>query len=345
MKLKFLCMELSGTGGTETVLVKVLNQLCEHHKIELILTNAPPQQNFLTKLDSRIQISICSGKINKPLTITKKFLLASADTCFISLSPKMIKLGAKIRSIFKRKYKIISWIHFSLDDQDMFNAKTTVPLADGHLAISSTIKEQLLSYGVPDEKISLIFNPIDPIATSIPTSNSPLPKFFYAGRVIFEGQKNLKEMIYAISKTESATLDVFGTGEDVKRCQEYARELNVDQRIIWHGYTPELWHEIKEKPTALLMTSTYEGLPMIMLEAIAHGIPVICSEFNGYHDVLKTGINGFSYPLHDVSKLVEQMEHLEHTQLTEQAIKQSIQAFYPKKYFDNFEATLKNFVN
>ena len=84
---------------------------------------------------------------------------------------------------------------------------------------------------------------------------------------------------------------------------------------------------------------------MIMLEAIAHGIPVICSEFNGYHDVLKTGINGFSYPLHDVSKLVEQMEHLEYTPLTEQAIKQSIQAFYPKKYFDNFEATLKKFVN
>ena len=40
MNLKFLCMELSGTGGTETVLVKVLNQLCKYHKVELILTRS-----------------------------------------------------------------------------------------------------------------------------------------------------------------------------------------------------------------------------------------------------------------------------------------------------------------
>lgn len=44
MNLKFLCMELSGTGGTETVLVKVLNQLCKYHKVELILTNDPPDK-------------------------------------------------------------------------------------------------------------------------------------------------------------------------------------------------------------------------------------------------------------------------------------------------------------
>ncbi|WP_218047161.1 glycosyltransferase [Ligilactobacillus murinus] len=345
MNLKFLCMELSGTGGTETVLVKVLNQLCKYHKVELILTNDPPQKNFLTRFDPKIDISICAGKINKPLVIARKFLLASADTCFISLSPKMIRLGAKIRKIFHRKYKIISWIHFSLEDQDMFDARATVPLADGHLAISSTIKAQLLSYGVPNEKISLIFNPIDPVTTSIPISDSHLPKFFYAGRIIFEGQKNLKEMIYALSKTDNATLDIFGTGDDITRCQEYARKLDVSQRIVWHGYTPDLWHEIKEKPTALLMTSTYEGLPMIMLEAIAHGIPVICSNFNEYQDILRSGINGFSYPLHDISKLVEQMKRLEHTPLVEQNIKQSIQAFYPQKYFENFEAALNKFVD
>ena len=108
----------------------------------------------------------------------------------------------------------------------MFDARATVPLADGHLAISSTIKAQLLSYGVPNEKISLIFNPIDPVTTSIPISDSHLPKFFYAGRIIFEGQKNLKEMIYALSKTDNATLDIFGTGDDITRCQEYARKLD-----------------------------------------------------------------------------------------------------------------------
>jgi len=344
MKLKFLCMELSGTGGTETVLLKVLNRLCDRYNIELILTNTPQQPDFLTKLDPKIEVSICAGKLNKLLAITKKFCLASSDTCFISLSPKMIKLGAKIRKLFHRKYKIISWIHFSLDDQDMFDAKGTIPLADGHLAISSTIKEQLLSYGVPEEKIGLIFNPIEPVKASIPTTTDQIiPHFFYAGRIIFEGQKNLKEMLDALAQTSQVTLDIFGTGPDMDRCQAYARELKIDHRVIWHGYTTDLWHQIRKRPTALLITSTYEGLPMIMLEAIAHGIPVICSQFNGYQDVLHTGINGFSYPLHNVTMLVEQMAKLVSSPLDEQEIKQSIQAFYPEKYFKNFENSILKF--
>ena len=40
-KLNFLCSELSGTGGTETVLIKVLNHLVNNYEITLILSNIP----------------------------------------------------------------------------------------------------------------------------------------------------------------------------------------------------------------------------------------------------------------------------------------------------------------
>lgn len=340
MKLKFLCMELSGTGGTETVLVKVLNELCATNEIELILTNHPKQNAFLEKLNHKITVTYATGKIGKLAKITNKFVFASDDTYVISLSPKMLKLGAKIRQVLHKNYKLVSWIHFSLDDQDMFDAKSTVPLADLHLALNSTIKEQLLSYGVAKDKIFLVYNPIEPSAKVLEKGSAP--RFFYAGRVIFAGQKNLKEMFDALKLYPEATLDIYGTGEDLSYCQEYTKKIGVSKQITWHGFVDDLWAKFQEKPTALLLTSTYEGLPMIVLEAIAHGIPVISSDFNGYQDVVKPGSNGYVYSLGDPKELAQKMKELYDHPLSDQDIKKSITPFYPKNYFEAFTKALQS---
>ncbi|WP_025087174.1 glycosyltransferase [Ligilactobacillus apodemi] len=338
MKLKFLCMELSGIGGTETVLVKVLNYLCREHDIELILTSQPEQPAFIEKFDPKVKVTIYAGKYNRLFNISRRFLTATNDTCFISLSPKMIKLGAKIRASLQRKYRLISWIHFSLDDQDMFDAKADLPYADGHLAISSVIKNQLCSYGIPEEKIFLIFNPIEPVTTELSATDTT--NFFYAGRIIFEGQKNLKEMLDGLSLVPNATLDVYGTGNDLALCQSYAEKLGINARITWHGFTKNLWSQIDTRPTALLLTSKYEGLPMIMLETIAHGVPVISSQFNGYQDVLIEGVNGFSYPQKDVNSLATQMKKIATNPLPTASVKESITKFYPQNYFKKFANAL-----
>lgn len=44
---------------------------------------------------------------------------------------------------------------------------------------------------------------------------------------------------------------------------------------------------------------------MIFLESISRGIPVISSQFDGYDDVVKDGINGFSYRLGNINKLTK----------------------------------------
>lgn len=339
MKLKFLCMFLSGTGGTETVLVKVLNELCHQNEIELILSNHPKEDTWLSKLDPKIKVSVYAGKFKRLYRIAWTFLTATKDTCFISLSPKMIKLGAKIRKLFHKHYKLISWIHFSLDEQTMFDAQMTLPLADGHLAINSVIKDQLISYGIAPDKIFLIHNPIEPVTKTLKTISQP-KRFFYAGRITFLGQKNLKELLDALALVDDATLDIYGTGEDLEKCQAYATSLGIASRITWHGFTPDLWDKIKVRPSALILTSTFEGLPMIALETAAHGIPIICSNFNGYRDILQEDSNGFSYQLHNIEQLAQKMKMIDQVALDPQQIKASIQAFYPKTYFKNFEEAL-----
>lgn len=345
-KLNFLCSELSGTGGTESVLVRVLNHLANTYDVTLTLSNEPLKKEWLHNLDSKVKIITFKGHNNiTKLAFISRIFLTSRDTDFISLSPKMILIGAKIRKIFHKKYKLISWFHFSLTGQDMFDIPSTLPHADGHLAISNTIKRQLTDLDIPKENIKVINNPIDDfdITPSLENSSNNI-RLFFAGRPTLGGFKNLREMLTGISKVENAYLDVYGTSDEIVECQDFADSLGLKGRISWHGWTADLWSKIKDRPTALIMTSTSEGLSMIMLESVSHGIPVISSQFDGYENIVKDGINGFSYPLGNVDKLAEVIKKTARANLNPQKVKDSISEFYPEEYFAKLDDALDYFL-
>ena len=161
MKLKFICAPASGNGGTETVLVKALNHLCQKYQIELFLTTIPENRVWLKRMNERIKIHEIKNKnkFAKLKYLSQIFLFSKSTDHFIILGANTIKLASKIRKLTRKKYSITSWIHYSLINQDMFNPKNT-KLADNHLAISTPIKNQLKNLGINDEKISLIFNPV-----------------------------------------------------------------------------------------------------------------------------------------------------------------------------------------
>ena len=62
MKLKFICAPASGNGGTETVLVKALNHLCQKYQIELFLTTIPENRVWLKRMNERIKIHEIKNK-------------------------------------------------------------------------------------------------------------------------------------------------------------------------------------------------------------------------------------------------------------------------------------------
>ena len=345
-KLNFLCSELSGTGGTETVLIKVLNHLVNNYEITLTLSNIPEEKEWLEKIDDKVKINMFKGKnnISKLLFILKLFLFEK-NTDYISLSPKMVLLGSKIKKFLNKKYQVISWFHYSLTDQDMFDTERTLPYADGHLAISRTIEKQLEDLRIPRGKIKLIFNPIEECDVLPETNNSKRINLFYAGRVMLDGQKNLREMLMGIKEIDNVHLDIYGTGEELESCQNYAGKMGVSKKITWHGWTPDLWDKIKERPSALIMTSKYEGLSMVMLETVARGIPVITSKFKSYDDIVKENINGYSYSLGNIKELTKAIEKVANNALNPIDVKNSISEYYPKEYFKRLDSSLEYFLD
>ena len=344
-KLNFLCSELYGTCGIETILIKVLNHLIDNYEVTLTLSNIPEKREWLDKIDRKVKINMFKGNnnISKLLFILKLFLFEK-NTDYISLSPKMILLGSKIKKIFNKNYQIISWFHLSLANQDVFDTDHTLPCADGHLAISNVNRRELLNMGVTEERIRLIYNPTEKNEILPQNCNNEM-RIFYAGRIVLGTPKNLRELLNGINNIDNVYLDIYGGGPDLEKGKELANNLGITDRIKWHGWTSKLWEEITERPDALIMTSNSEGFPMIMLEAISRGIPVITSNFDGYDSIIKEGINGYSYELGNIESMKEAIEKLRENKLSPEKVKDSISRFYSDSYFENLDEAIEYFVN
>jgi glycosyltransferase involved in cell wall biosynthesis len=78
---------------------------------------------------------------------------------------------------------------------------------------------------------------------------------------------------------------LIGDGPLYSEMQELARSLNIDSQCIFHGFArnPLPW---LNQMSALVLTSDYEGTPMVILEALALGIPVVAPAVGGLTEML-----------------------------------------------------------
>lgn len=336
MKINFICPPASGNGGTETVLTKILNHYAQEHELTLTLTTKPENDNWLNSIDKNVNVKIPShdDKLSKRLFFIKTFINTKNDENLVMLGANMIRVAATIRKVLHKKYRIVSWIHYSLFDQNMFDPKNIL-FADYHLAIASKIKEQLIQIGAPEEKIKLIYNPIE--RNHVRNTDQLTNEITYIGRTQFNGQKNLKELIDGLKKANDMHLSVIGTEKNDQIVKDYIAKEGLSERVTWYGWQKDPWALIENKTLAIVLTSKFEGLPMVFLEAISRGIPVISADFAGYDDVVKENINGLSYPQGNTDKLAEQINKIK--ELTSDPIKiaNSISNFYSENYFNNLD--------
>lgn len=342
MKLNFVCPELSGNGGTETVLVKALNHLSENNQIKLYLTSIPENRVWLGQMNPNIIIKEIkrNTKFDKMVMLLKTFSSAKNDEYFIVLGATIIKLAAFVRKVFLKKWPIISWIHYSLINQDMFDPKN-IKLADQHWAISTPIKHQLMDLGIPENKIHLILNPVSKYNGSLNVSDdSSMLRLVYVGKVMLHGQKNLIELFDGVSKySQRIHVDLFGADTSDGEVFSYIKKLKITDKCTFHGWLKNPWEKIVNEihPNALVLTSKYEGLPMVMIEAMERGIPCLVADFSGYEDVLIEKVNGFVYKSGNTSDLADKIYLLKEKIFSANLVHESVKKFEDPKYFERLD--------
>lgn len=348
MNLSFVTNKISGRGGTETVLVKVLNHLARNgNNVKLILSNLTEDKAWLTKLDKSIKI-VYPANSSKPFRLyyfVKIFFQSPNDCNYIILSPNIIKLFFKLRKFTHKNCRLISWFHFSIANQRNYDPSNIV-FADYHLAISSAIKAQMVGLGIDPNRIFLIYNPAEHHdVLRIKDSGDSKRHLLYVGRVQEYGQKNLQELFNAVRQAESnIVLDIYGSGTDEEKCRELCNKLNINNRVFWHGWQNNVWAVLQNTPFAVILTSKFEGLPMVFLEAISRGIPCISADFDGYDDVIN-GTNGMHYHLGNVKECAQKINEMSKHVYDKTIVQNSISKFYEEQYFKHLNEVLQNIIS
>lgn len=306
---------MSGQGGTEFVIAKTLKLLKKKYQVEssVFLHGKDKTSHFewLQGLDYQIELTnVRNHKLQQLQTAWRlaKIIRQYKPDCIVAVTPISIYISHLARLFSRLKTRIISWAHINIDYK-----KKYFTLADSHLAISTGIHRRLVECGIPADRIALVFNPVSNSDMLIP--RPAVSRFLYLGRVTFEGQKCLKDLLEATRDLSGEWLvDIVGGGEDVERCQRYAKELGVSDHFIWHGWQQDPWGFVAERiegVTSLVQCSSYEGFPLVLIEALMRGVSCIASDCeSGPEDIIEHGVNGFLFKPHDINALRSLMQQL-----------------------------------
>lgn len=239
---------------------------------------------------------------------------------------------------------LLSWIHLSLTGSSAKTAaevKEKIGLFDGHLSISHGIANELREF-YDVKNVSVVYNPVD-AATLIPRNKR---KFVYIGRISdIKRVDSLLEQL--VSLKGEWHLDVFGStgnAEGDKAFGQLISDLGLSQKVTFYGWQRNAWDMVKEAGVVLL-NSQREGLPLIIIESMMRGIPVLSTDCpTGPADLITVGENGWLYPVNEEWQSREYLQKILDNELTlpdSLAVQASVQPYETMNYLDNFISQIK----
>ena len=160
------------------------------------------------------------------------------------------------------------------------------------IAVSHAVKETLISQGCKSDKILVIHNGIrlaESIHKRVPqSSNYSNIKLIAAGRL--DWQKNYETMLHVAAELKKReigfTLSILGTGSQDYSVSlfEMTKSLGVEDCVQWLGWQPNIEKWFAESDI-FLHTALDEACPLVLIEALMAGLPVITSDGGGSAEV------------------------------------------------------------
>ncbi len=184
------------------------------------------------------------------------------------------------------------------------------------LAVSRKMEQALAGLGVPAGRLHLARNSIIVADHPFRLRSSRLREegligpddvvIGHVGRVSREkGQLALVEAVAELrAEFPRVRLLLAGDGPDLAHVRRSVAHLGLEGRVVELGYRPDI-ENVYGALDLLVLNSTTEGLPNVVLEAMCFGVPVVATAVGGTPELVEDGVTGLLVPAGDRAALVE----------------------------------------
>jgi glycosyltransferase involved in cell wall biosynthesis len=208
------------------------------------------------------------------------------------------------------------------------------------IAVSSSLARHMAQNGYDPDRLSVVPN-------GVPTPNQrrgavrPMGRWVLGTVALFRPRKGMEFLLEAVARLRELRRDValvaVGPCESEtyeRRLRRTAAELGLNGAIRWTGLTTDVNAQLSRMDLFVLPSLFGEGLPMVVLEAMAAGVPVVATSVEGIPEVIRDRENGILVRPGQADQLVDAIRGIMDGRHDWQALRRSALQRHAERFSD-----------
>jgi glycosyltransferase involved in cell wall biosynthesis len=317
-------------GGAERAMAKLAGGMAGRgYEVDLVLSKAVGHYLPEVSRDVRV-VDLGAGRVLSSLPGLVRYLRSERPSAMLTSLAHVNVVGLWARRVARVETTLV------VNEQNTFSLETRnstrrrhrylprltrrfYPWADAIVAVSQGAADDLaLTSGLAPERIQVVHNPIvtpqlrrmvaRPLGHAWFEPGEP-PVVLAVGRL--SPQKDFPTLIRAfgrIRERREARLLILGGGPERRRLESLTGDLGLDKDVALPGWVTNPYPYMR-RAAAFVLSSRWEGLPSVLIEALYCGPPVIATDCpSGPVEILEGGRHGRLAPVGDVDAIAQGIE-------------------------------------
>lgn len=313
-------------GGAERVVANLANAWVAAGHAVTIVTLSPRTEDFYrlddrvirtnvllhSRLPRRILASSVLGRLGQPGGLRCALRASRPDVVVSAINITNVKTIVASRGL---NVPVVATEHIQPTEEEIggfwrMARRASYPRADAVVMLTEDGAKWARSI-VPAERVRVIPNFVK-LPPGVPEHRGGARVLLSVGRMRPQKGFDLLLEAFATSQARSAgwTLRIVGDGPYRRSIVRLARDLEVDESVVFIGRTGNIWAEYA-RADVYVMASRFEGFPMVLLEAMAMGVPVVSFDCpTGPRELITDGVSGLLVRPEDVGSLAAAIDRL-----------------------------------
>lgn len=188
-------------------------------------------------------------------------------------------------------------------------------MTDRIVAVSKDAAEVALEVEkIPPSKVEVVWNGIDlnRFCYFEKETGSDALEAIHVARLDYPSKDQrtlLRAVRLVVDEEPGFVLHLVGDGPDAEHLKELCSRLDLDRNVVFHGFRNDV-ASLLRKSRLFVLSSETEGLSLVLLEAMACGLPVVATDVGGNREVVKNGSTGLLVPPRSPAILADAMLRL-----------------------------------